>query len=108
MPLRLHPHSDPIEKEEPEKGGWGPPASPLLKIKPRLESVALSAGKWAAFCTQNRQARPPGCRQLWVTAGTGRIKQNLAPHGQLTPEREPAGTCWAPLAKFLTPDSPMS
>lgn len=50
--------------------------------------MALSAGKWAALCcTQNRQTRPPRCRQLWAPAGTGGTKQNLAPHGQLTPER---------------------
>lgn len=64
----------------------------LLKIKLLLESMALSAVKWAAFCcTQNKQTRPPGCRQLWAMAGTGRTKQNLAPDGQLTPKREWGG-----------------
>lgn len=87
MPLRPHPLSDPTEKEEQEKGRWSPPASPLLKIKPRLGSAALSAGKWAAFwCSQNRQPRPPGCRQLGATSGTARTEQNLAARGQLTPE----------------------
>ena len=79
-----------------------PPASPLLKIKRRLQSAALSAGKWAAFCcSQNGQARPPGCEQPGAAAGTGRAKQNLAPCGQLTPEGEWGGTCWAPLASSL-------
>lgn len=79
----------------------------LLKIKLLLESMALSAVKWAAFCcTQNRQTRPPGCRQLWAMAGTGRTKQNLAPDRQLTPKREWGGrkvlgsSCQVPYPRF--------
>lgn len=84
-----------------------PPNITFPKDKAAMENKVLTIEKGTALCcTQNRQARLPGCRQLWATAGLRKTRRNLTSVGNLLSEEQ--GRMHRPPPPSPLFDSPMS